>query len=347
MGPNTFGHRFCVTTFGESHGPGLGCVIDGCPAGTVFDEKTLRSNLDRRKPGNLDIVTARTEAEVPEILSGVFEGKTLGTPIAVLVRNTDQKSEDYKNIKSLSRVGHADDVWKLKFGISDHRGGGRSSGRETLSRVIAGSFAQMMLKKVSPKTRVFGWLESIGDNFSNEKIVRNILKNKKKLDQAENEVLRFFGSDKQKVISKLRRAKADGESYGAVIKIVILNPPQFLGEPVFRKFKSDLAMAMMSVGATSGFDFGQGFESVKLPGTKFHKMHARGSAQQYGGIRGGITTGEEISFRVFVKPTSSILDIAKKGRHDPCIGIRAVPVFEAMTNLVLADQYLMMKTNRV
>lgn len=347
MNPNTFGHRFCVTTFGESHGLGLGCVIDGCPAGVRFDEQILLQNLSRRRPGSLDIVTARAETEVPEVFSGVFEGKTLGTPIAVFVRNMDQKSEDYKKIKVRARVGHADDVWKAKFGFADHRGGGRSSGRETVSRVIAGSFAQMMLKKVSAKTQVFSWIESIDDHMSDERNIRDILNNRAKLQLAEQEVFRFFGPDKNQLITKLKKAKAEGESYGAVIKVAILRPPKFLGEPVFRKFKSDLAMAMMSVGATCGFDFGRGFESVKLPGTKFHRLSQKGKAEQYGGIRGGITTGEDIVFRVFVKPTSSILDVAKQGRHDPCIGIRAVPVFEAMAYLVLADQYLMMKTNRV
>ena len=347
MKPNIFGDRFCVTSFGESHGVGLGCVIDGCPAGLTWDEKILHNNLGRRRPGSLEIVTARNEKEIPEIISGVFEGKTLGTPIAVLIRNTDQQSADYAKIKKTPRAGHADDVWKTKFGFSDHRGGGRSSGRETVSRVIAGSVAQMLMKRVSPKTKVFGWIESIGEMSSDPHAVQAILKSKTKLAAADSEVFRFYGSQKSQVMEMLKKAKADGESYGAVLRIEILNPPASLGEPVFRKFKSDLAMAMMSVGATCGFDFGAGFESVSVPGSQFHHTMGQKNQKQYGGIRGGITTGEDISFRVFIKPTSSILDVAKKGRHDPCIGIRAVPVFEAMAYLVLADQYLMARSNRL
>jgi chorismate synthase len=349
MNPNTFGNRFCVTTFGESHGIGVGCVIDGCPAGVFFDPSILKANLDRRRPGSSDLVTSRKEEEIPEILSGIFNGKTLGTPIAIIVRNTDQRSDDYAKIKTSPRTGHADDVWKIKFGLSDHRGGGRSSGRETLSRVLAGSLAQMLMHKVASKTKVFGWIESIGPCSSDQKVIDGILKSKLKLKAAETENFRFFGSQKNEVLNLLKSAKESGESYGAVLKIVISNPPKSLGEPVFRKFKSDLAMAMMSVGAASGFDFGAGIDSVDLPGTLFHQIgpkKSKSSQEQYGGIRGGITTGEDITFRIFVKPTSSILDIAKKGRHDPCIGIRALAVFEAMTYLVLADQYLMMKTNR-
>lgn len=344
MNANTFGQQFRVTTFGESHGVALGCVIDGCPAGVRFDEKILQLNLDRRRPGNLEIVTARNETDAPEILSGVFEGATLGTPIAVLVRNNDQKSADYKKIKSNARAGHADDVWKKKFGRSDFRGGGRSSGRETVARVIAGSFAQMMMRQVSPQTKVFGWIESVGKMSANEEIIASILKNKSKLKQAEAETLRFFGKNKTDLVEMLTAAKTAGDSYGAVLKIAILNPPPSLGEPVFRKFKSDLAMAMLSVGATCGFDFGAGFDAAYASGIDFHTSE---NQKQYGGIRGGITTGENIFFRVFIKPTSSILDVAKKGRHDPCIGIRALAVLEAMSFLVLADQYLMSKTNRL
>lgn len=348
MKPNTFGDRFCVTSFGESHGVGLGCVIDGCPAGLTWNQEILQNNLNRRRPGSLDIVTARNEKEIPEVISGVFEGKTLGTPIAVWVRNTDQKSSDYSQIKKKPRAGHADDMWKMKFGFSDHRGGGRSSGRETVSRVIAGSVAQMLMKRVSPKTKVFGWIESIGEMSSDEKEVQALLKNKKKQDKAETEIFRFYGKQRNETMEMLKQAKLNGESYGAVLKIGILNPPPSLGEPVFRKFKSDLAQAMMSVGATSGFDFGAGFTAAKVPGTKFHSTkHPETGPGTYGGIRGGITTGEDIFFRVAVKPTSSILDVAKKGRHDPCIGIRALSVFESMAYLVLADQYLMAKSNRL
>lgn len=321
MSANQFGNLLKITTFGESHGAALGVVIDGFPSGITYNEKILLNELQRRRPGPWSVnqvVSNRKESDSPEILSGIFEGKSLGTPIAVIVRNEDAKSEDYKDIKQNPRSGHADDVWKNKFGHSDHRGGGRSSGRETLSRVIAGSFARMLIQKIAPQCEITGYAKRIGP----------ITLSGPQPTTAESE----------KVIALLKEAQANGESYDGEAVIIIKNPPANLGQPVFHKFKSELAMAMMSVGATDSFKIG---EHSDQQGTSFHQ-----NKNNYGGIRGGITTGEAISFTVGFKPTSSILDVAKKGRHDPCIVPRAIPVLEAMTALVLADHLLWQRLDR-
>lgn len=341
MSANQFGSRFVVTSFGESHGAALGVVIDGCPAGVTFDEGLLKKELERRRPGHHgsgQIVSGRQEIDAPEVLSGVFEGQTLGTPIAVMVRNQDARSQDYKEIKTTPRAGHADDMWKNKFGHSDHRGGGRSSGRETVSRVMAGAFAQMLLKHVSAPTRVIGYASQIGSFILSEEERSQVAQKDVDSFQA-----RFPSSRDQEVAEMLKKAQEQGDSHGGVVEILIQNPPAFLGQPVFHKLKSDLALAFMSVGATNGFELGLGFEAASVPGIQFHQS----SQSPYGGIRGGISTGENILLRVSFKPTSSILDVAKKGRHDPCIVTRAIPVLEAMTWLVLADHYLWAKTDRV
>jgi chorismate synthase len=315
MSANSFGQRFVITTFGESHGVALGVIIDGCPAGIQWDDKIIQENLRRRRPGTSAAVSGRQEADQYEILSGVFEGKTIGTPIAIIVRNQDAKSADYNAIKNSPRAGHADDVWKNKFGISDHRGGGRSSGRETVSRVMAGSVAQMLCQAWAPKLSVSAKVIQVGDQPYSEKT---------------NEMLKL--------------AQASGESFGGIIEIQIQNSPTNLGQPVFHKLKSDLSAAFMSIGAVTAVELGAGTESTTQKGTEFHQS---AESKNYGGIRGGISTGETIYFKVHVKPTSSILDVAKKGRHDPFIGIRAVPVIESMAFLVLADHLLWTKTDRI
>lgn len=321
MSANIFGERLKMISFGESHGPAYGVIIEGFPAGLEIDLSLLSKNLAQRKPGQGGHTTARQESDTPEILSGVFEGRSLGTPITVVVRNHDQKSGDYDQIKNEPRIGHADDTWKNKFGHVDHRGGGRSSGRETLNRVIAGSFAQMLMKHASAKTVLQTYAKKIGpfDLEPSDKIPQNV---------------KDF----------LEKAKAEGESYGGLVECRIQSPPANLGQPVFHKIKSDLAAAMMSLGAVTGFEMGAGFESANLKGTDFHSKMI---SENYGGIRGGITTGEDIVFRVAFKPTSSIKDIAKKGRHDPCIVPRAVPVIEAMAWFVLADHWLWAQTDRL
>ncbi|AFY03075.1 chorismate synthase [Bdellovibrio bacteriovorus] len=341
MSASQFGSRFVITTFGESHGTALGVVIDGCPAGVNFDEGLLRKELERRRPGHHgsgQVVSGRQETDAPEVLSGVFDGKTLGTPMAIIVRNQDARSQDYSAIKNSPRAGHADDMWKNKFGHSDHRGGGRSSGRETVSRVMAGSVAQMMMKHVSAPTKVIGYASQIGPMTLTDAERKEV--SKKDIDSFQ---ARFPSSRDQEVADLLKEAQDNGESHGGVAEILIQNPPAHLGQPVFHKLKSDLAMAFLSVGATNGFELGLGFESAEVKGTEFHQ----GPQDAYGGIRGGISTGESILLRVSFKPTSSILDVAKKGRHDPCIVTRAIPVLEAMTWLVLADHYLWSKTDRI
>lgn len=339
MSANTFGTLFKVMSFGESHGPAYGVVIEGCPAGVHFDHELLNKNLERRKPGQSSITTSRSESDRPEILSGVFENNTMGTPICILVKNKDQRSNDYNQIKVNSRNGHADDVWKNKFGISDHRGGGRSSGRETLCRVIAGSVAQMLCQQIIPEMQVKAFAKQIGPFSLTLEEIENIWSTD--MDQYKT---RFPTKNEHDVVNLLEKAKVIGESYGGVIQFNIKNHPAGLGQPIFHKFKSDLALAMTSIGAVVGFEFGGGFQSMNIPGTKYHE---KANSEIYGGIRGGITTAEEITASVAFKPTSSINDIAQKGRHDPCIIPRAVPVVEAMAWLTLADHLLWTRLDRV
>lgn len=346
MSPNTFGSRFQITSFGESHGAALGVLIDGCPAGVPFDMNLLMSELARRRPGQSSIVTQRQEDDMPEVLSGVFEGKTLGTPIAVIVRNKDARPEDYKDIASQPRKGHADDLWRLKFGHSDHRGGGRSSGRETLARVIGGAVARMIIKEIAPELGLFAFATKIGPVTLDPAEIQNIeslLETKSlKIDHFSS---RLPHKDKNSQVEELLlKAKADGKSYGGEVEVFITKPPAGLGQPVFHKLKSDLAAAFMSVGATAGVELGDGREVTEAEGSEFHRQT---NQRHYGGIRGGISSGEAILFRVFFKPTATVLDVAKKGRHDPCIVIRAIPVLEAMANIVIADHLLWARQDRI
>jgi chorismate synthase len=348
---NTFGRYFSWMSFGESHGPAMGVVIDGCPGGVELDIKGLQADLNRRRPGQVDaasgkvLVTERDEKDQVEILSGVYEGKTLGTPIACVVRNEDQRSQDYEKIKKESRIGHADDMWKEKFAHVDPRGGGRSSGRETLSRVVAGSVARQFLHSIHPTLKVTGFAAQIGA-YAIENFDREVLNEKLQSSQHNNSIVDGFAarfpSKTVNIAEHLQHAKDTGESYGGVVEIWIDGAPQGLGEPVFHKLKSDLAMAVMSIGATCGVEFGEGFALTKSAGTE---VHTQKNSPAYGGIRGGISTGERIAFRVAFKPTSSITDTSKQGRHDPCIVPRAVPVVEAMTWAVLADLELARRLN--
>lgn len=341
MSASSFGQRFVVTSFGESHGTALGVVIDGCPAGVRFREDLLLRELQRRRPGAFSpsqqgTVSNRKEEDRPEILSGVFEGLTLGTPLAMLVRNQDQRSHDYDEVKNKPRAGHADDMWLMKFGHRDHRGGGRSSGRETVSRVMAGAVAQMFCAQAVPALQVRGFALKVGPfELSNEERSRVWQKD------IDSFAARFPSSQHEQVRSLLQKAQADGESYGGVAEIRVKGVPAGLGQPVFHKLKADLGQAFLSIGATSGVEIG---EEAEGPGTAFHSDT---NSPRYGGIRGGITTGEELIARVIFKPTSSILDVAKKGRHDPCIVTRAIPVLESMMWLVLADHLLWQRGDRV
>lgn len=348
MSPNRFGSRFQILTFGESHGPALGVVIDGCPSQIEWDNSELELALQRRRPGG-NLTSDRQEADRFELLSGVFENQTLGTPIALLVRNVDARSQDYAQMKY--RQGHADKEWKLKFGTSDPRGGGRSSGRETLARVLAGAVAKMALKQLIPELKIGVFVSAISDIALDAKELERVTK---KLNQAKdtktfNEWVDQFScrlpsKEKNGLAKKLLiQAKIEGESYGGTIHIVVENVPAGLGQPVFHKIKADLAHAVMGVGATRSFEFGREPEDTKKRGTLFH---SDGEKEAYGGIKGGITTGDALFCEVQFKPTSSILDVAKKGRHDPCIVLRAVPVMEAMVALVLVDHLLWSRTDR-
>lgn len=337
MAANLFGQYFQLMTFGESHGPALGAVIDGCPAGVVFDESLLRAELAKRRPGQSQLTTARQEADEPEILSGLYEGKTLGTPIAVIVRNQNARSQDYAEIAKAPRAGHADDVWKMKFGHSDPRGGGRSSGRETLSRVIGGAFAQMYLKTAMAKVKVTAFTSQVADLSLTEKDRAALAS-----VDIESFPARFPSENAKLAEQMILKAREAGDSLGGTAEIWIEGLTAGLGQPVFHKLKSDLTAAVMSVGATSGVEIGAGFSASNAQGVAFHHS----SSEVYGGIRGGISTGEKIAMKVHFKPTSSILDVAKKGRHDPFIVPRAVPVLESMIWLVLADHTLWAKGDR-
>lgn len=340
MSASRWGERFVVQTFGESHGTALGAVIDGCPAGVQFDPVFLALQMQRRRPGFHVGTSARQENDEVEILSGVFNGFTLGTPIAMMVRNQDARSVDYNEIQQRPRAGHADDVWKNKFGISDHRGGGRSSGRETVARVMGGSVAQMFLKQTTPQLRIRGYVHQMGEYTLSEEDEGQFLSSEKNCNHF---ALNFPSAAVMKAQEQLLQAQKNGESWGGSVRVVVENPPAGLGQPVFHKLKSDLAAALMSIGATSGFELGAGTSAAAALGTDFHS--AEGA--QYGGVRGGISTGDPLVLTVYFKPTSSILDVAKKGRHDPCIVIRAVAVVESMVALVLADHFLWSRTDRL
>lgn len=336
MNANTFGHRLQMHTFGESHGVALGVVVDGCPAGLTLAVADIQKALDQRRPGQSAVVSQRQETDQVEILSGIFEGKTLGTPIAMIVRNQDARSEDYKDIQRNPRRGHADDVWKEKFLHSDPRGGGRSSGRETLSRVMAGAVAEKILKTLSPQTETLAYAQQIGPyQLQNSEVTRL---------QVEKSLARFPSAQSAEVEDFLIKSQKEGQSWGGTVEVRISHPPTWLGQPVFHKLKSDLAMACLSLGATTGFELGLGFSGLEMPGTEFHTST---QARAYAGIRGGVSTGEDIIFRVAFKPTSSILEVAKRGRHDPCIVIRACSVIEAMVYFVLADHLLWQRSDRI
>lgn len=341
MSASQFGSRFQIHTFGESHGPALGVVIDGCPAGLEFDMEFLRAELQRRRPGSEKGTSTRQEMDEPEILSGIFEGKTLGTPIAITVKNSDARSKDYDEIKKAPRAGHADDVWKDKFGHSDHRGGGRSSGRETVSRVMAGAVAKMLLKKLYPDLLLRGFATQIGPEKLSFEEKKEFLNQRISADSFS---ARYPSKKHEKIRDLLLIAQGDGESYGGIAEIRVQGMPKGLGQPVFHKIKADLAGAVMGIGAVSSVSFGDDTEAHSRKGTDFHQSE---NQSQYGGIRGGITTGEDLIMHIEFKPTSSILDVAKKGRHDPCIVPRAIPVIESMVALVLADHALWSRQDRL
>lgn len=317
MRGNSFGKMFSLTSFGESHGAAMGVVLDGVPAGLTVDETALHAELLRRAPGQSAFTTSRKEPEVPEILSGVFEGKTLGTPICVIVRNTDQRSQDYA--KDSYRPGHADKTTEIKFGVRDHRGGGRASGRETISRVIAGYFAGLIL----PQMNAFAWSERIG-NFENGPV------------SGERTALGFTNAKvSAEAEAFLLDCKARGESAGGLVGLRVEGVSAGLGEPAFDKLKADLAKAMMSLPGCLGVEVGAGFAAATMPGSELSK-----DARNFGGMEGGITNGDPLYLRVVFKAPSTIGEKAQQGRHDPCLLPRVIPVVEAMAKIVIADHHL-------
>ena len=353
MPGNTFGHAFRFTTWGESHGPAIGCVVDGVPPLIALAEDDLQPWLDKRRPGQSRYTTQRREADQVRILSGVFEGATTGAPIALVIENQDQRSKDYGDIKDKFRPGHADYTYDRKYGIRDYRGGGRSSARETAMRVAAGGIARKLLDHIldEPIT-IRGALVQMGPH----RIDRD------RWDWAEVEQNPFWCPDKQAAeqwAGFLDQIRKDGSSTGAVVEVVAGNLPAGLGEPVYDKLDADLAKAMMSINAAKGVEIGAGFAAAALSGEEnADEMRMKGNKVAFlsnaaGGILGGISSGQDVVVRFAVKPTSSILtprktvdrhgkntEIVTKGRHDPCVGIRAVPVGEAMMAIVLADHLL-------
>jgi chorismate synthase len=331
MRGNVFGKMLSMTTFGESHGPALGVVLDGVPPGLAFSLEALQRDLDRRAPGHIAGTTARKEPDSAEVLSGIFENQTLGSPIAIIVRNTNQRSGDYDKLKEEYRPGHADKTTMLKYGVRDHRGGGRSSGRETLSRVIGGHFAGLII----PQVKVRAFTTILGPYEWSDLSV---------LDSNMDPAPYGFpdASKNDEIKNYLVDLKAKGESRGGRVSIVVDGCPAGLGEPAFDKLKADLAKAVLSIGAVVSFSFGLGEEMARLPGSVVSK-----NAANFGGMEGGITSGERLLMHATFKPTSTVGDKAKEGRHDPCIIPRALPVVEAMVRFTLADHFLRQQAYRV
>ncbi len=371
---NTFGSLFRVTTFGESHGAAIGCIVDGCPAGLDFDLDFIQHDLDRRRPGQSSIVTQRKESDTVQVLSGVFEGKTTGTPIAFVIPNEDQRSRDYDHLATAFRPSHADYTWQVKFGHRDHRGGGRSSARETAARVAAGALAKLFLKTQGIDVQAYvsqvGHLETKRDYAA--------------LDLSLTETNDVRCPDPVlaiKMINLIKKVRKAGDTIGGVVSAVVRGCPPGLGEPVFDKLHADLGKAMLGINAAKGFEYGSGFEGVKMLGSEHNDLFrvedgglkVEGATQpstlyplpstltnHSGGIQGGISNGMDIYFRVAFKPVATIMrdqltlnakgeavTVKGKGRHDPCVVPRAVPIVEAMAALVLADHLLRARANHI
>jgi chorismate synthase len=352
MSGNSFGKLFRITTFGESHGVGLGVVIDGVPPNIVLNEKDIQVDLDRRRPGQSKITTQRQESDTAEILSGVFEGKTTGAPLAILIRNSNQRPQDYADIKDVFRPGHADYTFLTKFGIRDYRGGGRSSGRETASRVAAGAVAKKILAQAGIK--VIAYTLSVG----------HIMAKKINFDDVEKNIVRAPDCQAAELmIEEIEKARKNLDSVGGIVEAVVQGAPAGLGDPVFDKLTAKLSHALMSIGTIRGIEFGEGFGATTMKASEHNdpfivkgkQVHTK--TNHAGGILGGISTGEDIVLRVAVKPPSSIaqeqdtintdlkaVKIQVKGRHDPCICPRVVPVVEAMIAVTLVDCLLIQKS---
>lgn len=351
MAGNTFGNIFSITTFGESHGAAIGGVIDGCPAGLEIDLESIQNELDRRRPGQSAIVTQRKEPDLVEIYSGIFEGKTTGTPIGFVIRNTNQKSKDYSHIKDSYRPSHADYVYDKKYGIRDYRGGGRSSARETASRVVAGAIAKQFLKDISFNAYV-SQVGGITLNKSYQDLDLTLTES--------NPVRCPDPKTAQRMEKHIKAIRKEGDTIGGIISCVISNVPVGLGEPVFDKLHAQLGKAMLSINAVKGFEYGSGFKGIEMKGSEHNdQFNPDGTTKtnHSGGVQGGISNGMDIYFNVAFKPVATLLQgydtIDKegnkvqaqgKGRHDPCVVPRAVPIVEAMAALVLADFVLINRT---
>lgn len=351
-----FGQILRVSTFGESHGPAVGVVIDGLPAGLPIDMDAIQRDLDRRRPGQNKLTTQRKEADAVEVLSGVFEGKATGTPLAMLVRNTDQRSHDYGEMVNLYRPSHADLAYDLKYGFRDHRGGGRSSVRESIARVAAGALAKALLKHVSG-CEVLSWVESV------ETVEAQVDPSEVTGEAIEASLVRCPDpAASARMEAAIHAARGDGDSVGGTVRLLVRNPPVGLGEPVFDRTEALLGMAMLSIPASKGFEIGSGFAGSRLRGSVHNDPLVPGEGRprltknDSGGIQGGITVGEDILARIAFKPTATIASaqqtvgkdgqaavLAAKGRHDPCVVSRAVPIVEAMAALVLADLFLLQR----
>ena len=350
--PNTFGHNFRITTFGESHGGGVGVVIDGCPPGIEISESDIQQELDRRRPGQSEIVTPRDESDECEILSGTFEGKTLGTPICVLVRNKDARPEAYSEMAEKFRPSHADFTYQSKYGIRNWQGGGRSSARETIGRVASGAIALKVIKKNFSKSFEVVAHVSAVQNIQADVDLENLSR-----EDVESNIARC-GDHKaaEEMISLIKVARSEGNSLGGIVECVLKGVPTGLGDPVFDKLEADLAKAMMSLPATKGFEIGSGFKGIEMTGKDHNDSfymdgdRVRTKTNRSGGVQGGISNGENIVFRVAFKPTATIMteqqtvsnsgedtQLKGRGRHDPCVLPRAVPMVESMASLVICD----------
>lgn len=356
---NSFGQIFRLTSFGESHGRGIGGIIDGCPAGLDIDMDFIQNELNRRKPGQSKITTQRAESDQVEFLSGVFEGKTQGTPIGFVVWNKDQHSNDYNNLKDVFRPSHADYTYLKKYGSRDHRGGGRSSARETIARVVAGAVAKLLLRQQGIQIDAF--VKRVGE----VELTKSYLD--LDLSQIDSNIVRCPDAETaEKMIARIMEAGNNHDTVGGVIQGVVRGVPVGFGEPVFNKLHADLGHAMLGINAVKGFEYGSGFEGTKLSGSLHNDIFVktdegvRTKTNHSGGVQGGISNGEDIYFNVAFKPIATLLKeqqtvdkdenetiINPKGRHDPCVLPRAVPIVEAMAALVLADHYLLHKINQL
>ena len=353
MAGNKFGNLFSLTTFGESHGLAIGGIIDGCPAGVKIDQKLIQQDLDRRKPGQSKIVSQRKESDIVEIFSGIFDGKSTGTPIGFIIKNKDQKSKDYSHIKDSYRPSHADFVYDEKYGFRDYRGGGRSSARETAVRVVGGSIAKQFIQQI----KVQAYVSRVGD-IKLEKHYSEL-----DLEKTENNIVRCPDSVTAEKMEKLiKTIRKEGDTVGGIITCVIKNVPTGLGEPVFDKLHAQLGKAMLSINAVKGFEYGSGFESSKFKGSKHNDIFRKDGStltNYSGGVQGGISNGMDIYFKVAFKPVATVMKKQKtinkdgeevvleaKGRHDPCVLPRAVPIVESMAALVIADYLLIKRTNK-